>query len=482
MADVKDILGLPKGGAEGAGAGAGAAAKPKAKIQKPAGMSREAFALLDQSHPIMPSVLGQLTKKAKAEKTKIRSQWRWKLFKNAARSDGLELYHWERIHGAPGSKMGTMGADGEYVFSKYNKKIKTYRYDDEEYRTLLSGDPSWSREESDYLMDMCERFDLRFVVIADRYDFNGATRKVEDLKQRYYDVARKLVIAREGSEKAAAHNPVVKRPFNADHERERKRALEIVLARSAAQEREERAILQQAAEIEANRRLESIAAQKSGVVKTDALDEGVHECNYGLFEKRNNPSLCSSTGILQKPAFPGVFARRRFTQKTAQEVMSGLAGGQRTQKVFEAILHEMGLPHLTAATQASCSAWVQLHVEIAELLELKKGELAKGVGASGLPAFLEAADLKPPKAAVEGAGAGAEGDKSQGLDGGAGGAGGSGATGGTPKQEPATVDLTTTPSLTGRRSRDANKRKTPARFDDMAMSTPRSESKRSRTR
>ena len=48
--------------------------------------------------------------------------------------------------------------------------------------------------------------------------FNGATRSVEDLKARYYDIARKLIIAREGSEKAAAHDPYVKHPFNASHE------------------------------------------------------------------------------------------------------------------------------------------------------------------------------------------------------------------------------------------------------------------------
>ena len=205
MSDVKDILGLSREDGGGGGGGTVKRTSSKAPAMKiPAGMSREAFALLDQSHPIMPSVLGQLTKKAKLDKTKIRSQWRWKLFKNAARKDGLELYHWERIHGAPGGKMGTMSADGEYVFSKYNKKIKLYRYDDEEYRTLLSGDPSWTREETDYLLDMCEKFDLRFVVIADRYTFGGSSRKVEDLKDRYYGIARKLLIAREGSEKAAS--------------------------------------------------------------------------------------------------------------------------------------------------------------------------------------------------------------------------------------------------------------------------------------
>ena len=463
MSDVKDILGLPRQGSEGRQEKRTHATKSAAP-KVPKGMSREAFALLDQSHPIMPSVLGQLMKKHKAEKTRIRSKWRWKLFKNAARTDGLELYHWERIHGAPEGKMGTMGADGEYVFSKYNKKVKLHRYDDEEYRQLFSGDPSWSREETDYLMDMCERFDLRFVVIADRYDFkNGVTRRVEDLKDRYYGIARKLIVAREGSEKTAAHDPIVKNPFNADHERDRKKALEIVMSRSAAQEREERAILQQAAEIEQNRRLESIAMQKrAGTVKVDAVDAKVHECSYGLFEKRNSPSLCSSTGILQKPAFPGVFPRRKQTKKTAAEILAALPGGQRTQKVFESVLAELGLPQLNAATQASCSAWIQLHVEVAELLELKKDDLGPAKGSSSLlPAFMGEAR--------QGRGASSAGDTKTGAP-------------ETPKGEAQPILVDDTPNPSGRSRRDINKRKTPSRFDDMAMMTPRSESKRSRTR
>jgi hypothetical protein len=28
----------------------------------------------------------------------------------------------------------------------------------------------WTRDETDYLLELCERFDLRFIVIADRYD------------------------------------------------------------------------------------------------------------------------------------------------------------------------------------------------------------------------------------------------------------------------------------------------------------------------
>ena len=47
----------------------------------------------------------------------------------------------------------------------------------------------------------------------------GKPRSCEDLKARYYAVARALAVAREGSEEGAAHSVLVKHPFNAQHER-----------------------------------------------------------------------------------------------------------------------------------------------------------------------------------------------------------------------------------------------------------------------
>ena len=34
---------------------------------------------------------------------------------------------------------------------------------------MVPKDPQWSREETDYLLDICKQFALRFLVIADRY-------------------------------------------------------------------------------------------------------------------------------------------------------------------------------------------------------------------------------------------------------------------------------------------------------------------------
>lgn len=41
----------------------------------------------------------------------------------------------------------------------------------------------WTKEETNQLFDLCERFDLRFIVIADRFP---SSRSVEELKSRYY--------------------------------------------------------------------------------------------------------------------------------------------------------------------------------------------------------------------------------------------------------------------------------------------------------
>ena len=43
------------------------------------------------------------------------------------------------------------------------------RYNDDEWEHVLVKDPAWSRPETDYLLELCEQFDLRFLIIADRY-------------------------------------------------------------------------------------------------------------------------------------------------------------------------------------------------------------------------------------------------------------------------------------------------------------------------
>ena len=66
-------------------------------------------------------------------------------------------------------------------------------YSDLEYQQHLHDD-SWTCQETDYLFDMAKRFDLRFVVMHDRWDKEKYTtkRSIEDLKERFYHIRNLL--------------------------------------------------------------------------------------------------------------------------------------------------------------------------------------------------------------------------------------------------------------------------------------------------
>jgi DNA methyltransferase 1-associated protein 1 len=136
-------------------------------------------------------------------------QWIWAPFASSARNDGLLLHHWVRNVEYP-----------DYPYARFNIHLDpvTYR-DDNEYRTLLN-DPDWSKSETDQLLELAKRYELRWAVIYDRwielFGFTqqaGATgmiqssngnvpmsdsmppphRNIEDLQYRYYTVAAILM-------------------------------------------------------------------------------------------------------------------------------------------------------------------------------------------------------------------------------------------------------------------------------------------------
>jgi len=126
MSDYKDILGLPggRGGADGAATKARA---EKQKQKRPEGMSREAFALLGDSHPILSAqeLLGP-KKKDKSAKPKPSTKgivtWGYKPFKSSARPDGLELKRWSKGYKDAAGRLKEP-EDVDYYFAKFNKKV-----------------------------------------------------------------------------------------------------------------------------------------------------------------------------------------------------------------------------------------------------------------------------------------------------------------------------------------------------------------------
>jgi hypothetical protein len=59
-------------------------------------------------------------------------------------------------------------------------------------------------------------------------------RTIEEMKTRYYSVARRLLEARADNPEEAASHPIIKEPFTAQHEVDRKLALEDQMERTNA--------------------------------------------------------------------------------------------------------------------------------------------------------------------------------------------------------------------------------------------------------
>mmetsp|Transcript_4725 Transcript_4725/g.11118 ORF Transcript_4725/g.11118 Transcript_4725/m.11118 type:complete len:603 (+) Transcript_4725:463-2271(+) len=160
MSDVKDILGLNN-------AAIAAALPSKSKKEVKAnphlkGLAREVRNLMDEHNG--PAIVHQQQQQYKAKRSRKVSWKRERIRSSARRSligksvDDLEIFHWVKIHNMP-----------DYRFAKANKALRMLQYTDLEYEQHLK-DPSWSRAETDRLFDLCRRFDLRFLIIHDRFN------------------------------------------------------------------------------------------------------------------------------------------------------------------------------------------------------------------------------------------------------------------------------------------------------------------------
>ena len=202
MGDIADILGIQKGpeltdGQQASkimeGSRSQSGSRP-AKIKKPKGMSREVYdlvgpaGLLPAMETQQPLTGGFKEKRVSATKGK----WIWAPFNSTARSDNQRFYHWAK-------------ADvqyNDYPYTKYNIKLADNAnpvYTDNEYSALLHT-RGWTRSETDMLMHLCHKYDLRWPVIVDRYK-GVPPRTLEELQARYLTVQHKLKLGR-----AAKHN------------------------------------------------------------------------------------------------------------------------------------------------------------------------------------------------------------------------------------------------------------------------------------
>ncbi|OCK80899.1 hypothetical protein K432DRAFT_327445 [Lepidopterella palustris CBS 459.81] len=182
--DVQDIMGL--GGADTPKTSIQKRPKAAAPQKKLLGVNREVAALYGERPPPVAIYEQKKTYRAKRQNAGPAKKWIQQPFSNPARSDGLILKHWRR---KPGPRLNPENGEDvimedvenqdpqvetEYEFAKYNVQVEVPSYTDEEYEAHLRS-YDWSREETEYLLQMVKEYYYRWPLIYDRYDFRPST-------------------------------------------------------------------------------------------------------------------------------------------------------------------------------------------------------------------------------------------------------------------------------------------------------------------
>ena len=259
-------------------------------------MNREVFALLgDQDPQMVPAE--DASGDEKEEKKKVHKlerpvdKWIYNPFTNPARGDDAVLYHWTK----------EKEKHDVYPFSRFNKRAKVVTYTDEEYKKVIAPITSdWDRLETDVLFDLCERFSLRFIVVADRFGYELAEREadlnctagsnghvaklrkrdqkalakkarkdrtVDEIKDRYYAVAKEILTLR-----GEVKNPIVVKPFNFEMEVRRKNNLEKLFMRTKDQVEREKYLIQALKKIDQKLKKEEKEEKMLAKLKANDMD------------------------------------------------------------------------------------------------------------------------------------------------------------------------------------------------------------------
>lgn len=260
------------------------------------------------------------------------AKWGMTPFTNPARTDSLVLRHWRRLQPDGGAAdaagdvvMGDAEAtaaaaaaaaaagEGEnsnsnnnnnnnqedaprletdYEYARFNVQPEGPEYDDETYEAHLRSE-DWSKEETDYLVEMVREYYHRWAVVADRYDFQppaqpeveaadageegvvaapaaaavvAKPRTMEDMKARYYQISAKLMelktpIASMTNAEFGLHEVLTR--FDPDREKQRKKVAAALLERTADEIKEEQYLLGELQRINTN--YEKLSAERDEV-------------------------------------------------------------------------------------------------------------------------------------------------------------------------------------------------------------------------
>jgi DNA methyltransferase 1-associated protein 1 len=406
MGDVADMLGLkPKeqpSMSEEASRILGDKAKPAGPKggKKPKGMSREVFGLLGKDNAA-PSAQTNKVAGGAAFKTKrvsaLRGKWIWAPIhessgthniqtKEAAEEKITPLYHWVKAE----------MQYSEYPYAKFNIQIDRITYSDEEYEQLFQSD-RWSRSETDALMSLCHKFDLRWPVIVDRYSLQPP-RTCEDMQERYYSVQAMLRARRTGTTDIMARTSEASTAFDVCQERTRRHQLDLQFHKSKEDEAEEADLMKELKTLDACMKKFKKTNRQSALPSLQKAIE--NKVTYApIIEKMTRDREISgripmmSDGLGPLPGVPALQSSRLDPTdppliKSPEFTTMNVEISKELLSKMQVLLRDFGVPppEKLVATRAVCDTMDQVKRQAVSLLSLQssieKVENEEGFGAA----------------------------------------------------------------------------------------------------
>ena len=369
MGDVADILGLNEKTHSSADVAAKFfAEKPKVVkgMKKPKGMSREVFDLIGRDKDaLVPSMQSNATLVTGAFKSKrasaMKGKWVWAPFTNSARpkeEGNSAFFHWVK-------------ADvqySDYPYAKFNVKLDPVIFSDDEYEHLLKSE-KWTRAETDHLMYICYKYDLRWPVVADRYTLTP-TRRTEDIQERYYSIVTKIRSHRTSKgETSIKHESQT--VFDLDAERNRRLQQECQFKKTKSDEAEEMKLREELKMIDNVLRTKKEKGSKmAGTDSRSAMRlaasgskqmAAAANFNAQSFSPFSLPVSSDNGPSSGKPCL-------QSTRLTSSDQSSGLS--RVLIKKMNSLLREFGVPETPLPTRAVCDAYDGVKRDAVALLSL----------------------------------------------------------------------------------------------------------------
>lgn len=324
------------------------------KRKRPDGMSNEVFGLLNFSEndpvTLVPThaANGGYKERPKLWRKQCR-EWELKECPVPGRKDSFKIKTWVPKN-SDDSKLPDFNLN-KITIPRNNK--------------IAQCDGTWTKDETEYMLDLCEMFDCRFIIVADRYEWkidgNRVERSVEDIKERYYKVTDHTITLGDDIKRTYV--------YDADHERRRKEQLSLFYRRCRKDADDQDRLVEERKRIEQKRKLKEKKEADKKAKKTQAIAK-IPKSSSG----RASPQVFDEDEIgLKAPDFGIKFPELKPGVSLRSKIMILPASGRkRRTEIIETAIKEFGISTHPIPTEEVTTRFNKLRSDILKLHDVRQ--------------------------------------------------------------------------------------------------------------